>query len=127
VVRHREKTGRKLPPAMRAGDLRRRNTHGIERLSGVVEARREKALLRILAKDRIAAQGIVHGDVHDIAGVKTQPADGTGEFAFEIGRGGGGGAGLGAAGLWDSESRAAVRAITTSASVLLIRFQLLTA
>ena len=71
------------------------------------------------------------GDVHDIAGIEAQPADWTGEFAFEVGQGRrrkalACGCGNGARAR-NNESGIAVRAVTGSASVLLIRLQFLTA
>src|SRR5690349_1754587 len=67
------------------------------------------------------------GDVHDIAGIEAQPADGAREFAFEVGRECGDSRRGNGVGTRNDESGIAVRAITGSASVLLIRLQFLTA
>ena len=52
-------------------------THGIKRLVCIIEAGGQKALLGVFAEDRVAAQGIMHRDVHDVAPIKTEPADRT--------------------------------------------------
>jgi hypothetical protein len=69
---------------VRAGDFRRRQAHGIQCLSCIVETGCEKSLLRVLAKQRIAAQRIMHRNVHDVARVKSQPANGAGQISVSI-------------------------------------------
>ena len=81
-VRHVEKTLRQLPPAVRAGEIGRRDVHGVDRLPAIIEAGGVEALQMFVPEDGIAAQRGVDRDIHGVAAIELQPADRAGEFAI---------------------------------------------
>ena len=138
VVRHSKKTRRQFSPAVRAGDFRRRQTHGVECLTCVVETGCEKSLLRVFAKQRITAQGIMHRNVHNVACIKSQPANGAGQIPVTIwickrGVSGRFNRRFGLCRrrrnirLWDVKFRATIRAIDAHSGGIFVRLQFSTA
>jgi hypothetical protein len=94
--------------------------------------------LRVFAKKRITAQRIMHRNVHNVACVKSQPANGAGQIPVNIWiykRGVSGRFGgwfwlcwrKGNFGLRDEKLRAAIRAINFHPGGFLIRLQFSTA
>jgi hypothetical protein len=121
---------------MRTCDLRGRKPHGINGLAGVVETRRQKTLLCILAEQWIPPERIMHGNVHDVPRIKTEPANRAGQITIGVwGCNNRIALGLvGEAGRWSYRFRmrhcefyAAMRAINPAPGVFFFRLQLLTA
>ncbi len=82
VVRRVHEAGGQLPAAVRAGEVRRGEAHGIQSLAAIIEAGGVEALHGVFTQEWISAQGGVHGDVHGISPVKLEPADGAGELTI---------------------------------------------
>jgi len=62
---------------MWAGDFGAWEPEGVEGLAAVVEAGGQKPLLNVFAENGVAAQGIVRCDVHNVAELEFEPANGT--------------------------------------------------
>ena len=66
--------------AVGTGQVCAGRAHGIKSLSLVIEGTGQKAKHMLLAEEIVALQGLMNGDMHDIATIELQPAVGAGEF-----------------------------------------------
>ncbi|HTV61852.1 MAG TPA: hypothetical protein VMH30_04705 [Verrucomicrobiae bacterium] len=69
---------------MWAGNIRTWKAQRIKRLACIVESGCEKSLLGVLTQNRVATKRIMHRNVHDVASIKAQPANGAGQFSLWI-------------------------------------------
>jgi hypothetical protein len=79
-----EESRRQFSAAVGTGNIRAGQAHRIKSLAGIVKSGCQKTLLSVFAQKWVAAQGVVHRYVHDVATVEAEPANRAGVFTLQV-------------------------------------------